>query len=364
MENLDWNPEIVTTEDPKIWLLQALYEKQPNPVQVVADKLSITRQAAHRQMAKLVKDGLVQATGHTRARVYTLTTVANKQKIYSRSNGLDEDLAWREVCQPLLQNLEKNNNEIYQICFYGFTEMFNNAIDHSGASAVTAEIILTGAYIELQINDDGVGIFKKIKEAFNLEDERHAIFELSKGKLTTDPDNHSGQGIFFTSRAFDYFDIFSRGLFFACHNTQDLLVGEIEDMEGTLVTMKVGLFSNRNLGEIFARFEGEEGEDGLRGFDRTQVPVSLAAAGEDNFVSRSQAKRVLARAHQFKEIILDFEGVDYVGQAFADEIFRVYTANNPDVHITYIQANSEVKKMINWALHTARERKRDQKQEP
>ena len=56
------------------------------------------------------------------------------------------------------------------------------------------------------IDDDGEGIFKKIKNALNLLDEKQAVLELAKGKLTTDPSRHTGEGIFFTSRAFN--DIF------------------------------------------------------------------------------------------------------------------------------------------------------------
>ena len=41
----------------------------------------------------------------------------------------------------------------------------------------------------------------------HLLDERHAILELSKDQLTTDPARHTGDGIFFTSRMFDSFDL-------------------------------------------------------------------------------------------------------------------------------------------------------------
>jgi hypothetical protein len=44
--------------------------------------------------------------------------------------------------------------------------------------------------------DHGVGIFEKIMKHFNLADAREALLELSKGKLTSDPRNHSGEGIF------------------------------------------------------------------------------------------------------------------------------------------------------------------------
>src|SRR6202012_1695126 len=68
---------------------------------------------------------------------------------------------------------------------------------------------------EMVISDNGIGIFKKIQTELGLLDERHAILELSKGKLTTDPSRHTGEGIFFTSRMFDSFDILSGGVSFA-----------------------------------------------------------------------------------------------------------------------------------------------------
>ncbi|MEE8469856.1 MAG: STAS-like domain-containing protein, partial [Dehalococcoidia bacterium] len=62
--------------------------------------------------------------------------------------------------------------------------------------------------------------------------------------------------------------------------------------------------------------------------------------------SRSQAKRVLARFDRFKEIMLDFDQVEFIGQAFADEIFRVFKNAHPDIKIFPIGANEDVEKMI------------------
>jgi hypothetical protein len=85
-------------------------------------------------------------------------------------------------------------------------------------------------------------------------------------------------------------------------------------------------------------------------FSRTSVPVTLAQYGEENLVSRSQAKRLLARFDKFKEVVLSFKGVERIGQAFADEIFRVFKKAHPDLSILYIEANHEVEKMIKRAL--------------
>jgi hypothetical protein len=90
---------------------------------------------------------------------------------------------------------------------YGFTEMLNNAQDHSGGSSILVKVSKTAVSTEMMIADNGIGIFKKIQEAFNLPDQRYAILELAKGKLTTDPSRHTGEGVFFSSRMFDPFAI-------------------------------------------------------------------------------------------------------------------------------------------------------------
>src|SRR5882762_5697831 len=63
-----------------------------------------------------------------------------------------------------------------------------------------------------------VAIFRKIATALGLANEAHAILELTKGKLTTDRQRHSGEGIFFTSRMFDWFGILSHNLYLGCRN--------------------------------------------------------------------------------------------------------------------------------------------------
>jgi len=82
-------------------------------------------------------------------------------------------------------------------------------------------------------------------------------------------------------------------------------------------------------------------------FDKTTITVHLAKEymGE-SFMSRSQARRILLNAEKFRIIFLDFSEVDIIGQAFADEIFRVYKNKNPDIQIIPINANAEVDFMI------------------
>ncbi len=81
-------------------------------------------------------------------------------------------------------------------------------------------------------------------------------------------------------------------------------------------------------------------------FNKTVVPVRLAQYGNDQLISRSQAKRVLARIDLFTTVLLDFEGVPAIGRAFADEVFRVFRREHPDVGIVPINDDPEVKRMI------------------
>jgi hypothetical protein len=54
----------------------------------------------------------------------------------------------------------------------------------------------------------------------------------------------------------------------------------------------------------------------------------------------------LAGFDRFAEVILDFEGVPTIGQAFADEVFRVFRNQHPDVTLRYVRANDSVRRMI------------------
>jgi hypothetical protein len=89
-------------------------------------------------------------------------------------------------------------------------------------------------------------------------------------------------------------------------------------------------------------------------FSKTVVPVALAKYGDDNLISRSQAKRLLARIELFRTVLLDFKGVPTIGQAFADEIFRVFASEHPNVELIPIHASSEVRRMIDRVRATPR----------
>lgn len=317
--------------------------------QVCADHFGISRQAANKHLGRLVADGLLTAQGATRSRRYALTSLDEKDVVVQLTEGTDEDIVWRREVAPLLALIPRSAREIWQ---YGFTEMLNNAIDHSSGTWVRIMVTRTAVGVNITLLDNGEGIFRKVARELQLDDERHAVLELAKGKLTTDPENHTGEGIFFTSRLFDEFNLLSRNVFFLHDSatredwTQETrAVSGGAEFPGTLVVLELNNDTSRTTKQVFDEYT----EDGDYGFSKTVVPVSLVRYGDEALVSRSQAKRLLARFDRFKKVVLDFEGVEQIGQAFADEVFRVFARAHPNVEIVPFDTNPDVDAMIRRA---------------
>ena len=321
-------------------------EKYPSDIsRKTSGHFKITRQAVNKHLQRLVAEKIIRETGKTRNRVYRLSPLIEWKRAYEIAPGLPEDVIWTDDVRLALGQIPDNVKNIWH---HGFTEMFNNAVDHSGGARINVQIRKTAANTEMLLWDNGIGIFKKIQSAMGLLDERHAVLELAKGKFTTDPKNHSGEGIFFTSRMFDSFDILSGGVFFS-HQfgaPSDWISEADQTHSGTFVWMKLYNHTARTTRKIFDHYTSDDGDFT---FSKTVVPVKLTKYGDDNLISRSQAKRLLSRIELFKKVILDFNEVPTIGQAFADEIFRVFTKAHPEVEIVAIKANSEVKKMIDRA---------------
>jgi hypothetical protein len=198
----------------------------------------------------------------------------------------------------------------------------------------------------MSIADDGIGIFKNIKTKFKLADEKDALLELAKGKQTTDITRHSGQGIFFTSKTFDDYIIISNGITFDPNQRKNNKPKTEKQKYSTYVYMSLANNSNKKIKDIFDKFSTEIPGD----FDKTIVPIYMANSSD--LVSRSQARRILSGLELFREVILDCKDIEYIGQAVADEIFRVFKNMYPDTFITAQNANSEIQYMINRAINT------------
>jgi anti-sigma regulatory factor (Ser/Thr protein kinase) len=326
----------------KQFIMWNIGEHPKDIVHFAQEKYKLSRTTILNYVLELIHENKISVEGTTRDRKYTLEPSVYFKQTYQIQDTLAEDKVWRNDISPLFGDVKQN---IVNICHYGFTEIFNNAIDHSEGKTISVSVAIWIDRILMWINDDGVGIFNKIQKKYDLDDPLHAILELSKGKLTTDPESHTGEGIFFTSRMFDTFIIFSGRYSFTTKEV-DVLFESDRDVTGTEVCMDISQNSDRTTASVFSEFTSDSDN---YGFTKTIVPVRLARYGNENLVSRSQAKRLLARLEKFKSVILDFQNIESIGRAFADEIFRVFVKNHPNTTLVAINDNESIQQLIKEA---------------
>jgi anti-sigma regulatory factor (Ser/Thr protein kinase) len=336
-------------EEIRTYLLAKIPVHPKNIVAQASKAFSCSRTTVHRHLNRLLRDGKIIKSGTTRQVQYFLKTDKNKEVVISLKEKIEEHKVWQDNFQKDFEGLPKN---VRDICEYGFLEMLNNAIDHSEGKEVDINTDWDSDLIKITIRDDGIGIFRKIKNALNLEDERESALHLSKGKFTTDRENHTGEGIFFTSRAFDNFHVISREMSYIRDNTDhDWFLETAEDskLEGTYLEMTIGLNSKRKMQEVYAEYQGED-SDGIQSFDKTHIIVGLSKLGDERYISRSQARRIVLGLEKFKHVVLDFKNISTVGQGFVDEVYRVFQSKYPKIKINYINANGDVQFMIERSL--------------
>ena len=309
---------------------------------VTSKEFGVSRQSVSRHLRYLADWGLLTYSGNTRSRTYKLKPLFEVQ-FSSQVGGLQEDTVWREQVLPHLIDVPP---DVLRIIDYGFTEMLNNVIDHSEADQVQVNLVRYALNTEITINDQGVGIFNKIQSSLGLDNPRHALLELSKGKLTTDPDSHTGQEIFFSSRMFDVFSILSGEIGFIQRFGEEGWVMDAPKqsyVEGTFVLMNINDQATHTIQQIFEKFAPSDVDDT---FSRTHVALRLAKHEGENLISRSQAKRLMARVDNFNEVVLDFSDIDYIGHSFADEVFRVFANRHPEVFLVTIETSAQVNRAI------------------
>ena len=316
----------------------------------LARRLRVTRQAIHQQLRPLVDSGRIVKTGSTRgARYFPAEDAAAPEAFRSRYvlEGLDESDVYAHVAAAL--NLRRSlRPNVESIVRYAFTEMLNNAIDHSKAAHCRVEVELDAAWLAFEVKDGGIGVYQSIATKHALQDEQAAMIELIKGKTTTMPDAHSGEGIFFTCRAADRLILRSHKIQMEWSQAlDDVFVSVPRFTRGTTVRFEIRRDSRRKLEDVFVEFAPREFD---YRFAKTSVLVRLL---QSDYVSRSEAKRLVLNLDKFAEVDLDMRGVRRLGQGFADEVFRVFAAKHPGIRVRVLNANPNVAAMVRHAGGTA-----------
>jgi hypothetical protein len=135
----------------------------------------------------------------------------------------------------------------------------------------------------------------------------------------------------------DDYRILSGNEFFSHAQDEDWVLENQKFQTGTGVFMQLKNNTARTVKKVFDEFTtGDE-----YGFTKTVVPIKLAQYGNEQLISRSQAKRIMARVDRFKVVILDIDNVEAIGQAFADEVFRVFAVQHPNIEIAMLACKQE-----------------------
>ncbi len=311
------------------------------PAQLMT-RLSISRRRASAVLRKLVATQWLLALGTPRRPLFRPGPLRQVVRRYSLV-GLQEDLPWRLDFAPFFALPAP----VQRMAQHAFTELLNNAIDHSGGTAVTVSMRQTPLQSQLLISDDGCGLFQRIEQSFDITDPALAMFELSKGKLTSAPDRHSGHGLFFTSQLADVFDIHANQAAFQSRawETRRWRAGKpgaVAGRPGTSIYLAISMDTQRTLDAVLRAHSANA--DGYA-FERTRVPLHLIGEGLA-LASRADAKRVAARLASFRCAELDFEGITDIGHGFADELFRVWRREHPSVELVPLAMRPQVAAMV------------------
>lgn len=312
----------------------------------LAKLLNITPQAVHKHLKVLVTQGRIMKSGGTRKAAYSIVNVKCKspssltlKKDYFLAGLQEHEVFQRLAAQANLRYVL--SGQALTIVRYAFTELLNNAIDHSRSERCLIVMSIEPYVVHFSVRDFGIGLFHSIAHKFNLADEVAAMQELIKGKITTMAERHSGEGIFFTSKVADRISFRSHNIGIVFDNRKnDILVEDRRSLKGTEVDFIISRRSKRDLNAVFSAYAPAEYD--FR-FEKTKVAVKLF---QEEYISRSEAKRLLVGLDKFKEIVLDFKGVKTLGQGFADEVFRVYGREHPDTLIRTENLSPVLEQMI------------------
>lgn len=322
------------------WITEAALQHPQDLPQHLSERLGISRQAAAAQLRKLVETQWLQREGRGRRIRYVPGLLRQVVQRYPLQ-GLQEDRPWSLDFAP---NFELPR-EVARMVQHAFTELVNNAVDHSAGSSVTISMRQTPHQVQLLVSDDGRGVFDSISAAHEIVDPALAMLELAKGKLTSAPDRHAGRGLFFTAQLADIFDLHANDAAFQQRDWQrgHWLRGRPACRLGSSIYVAIALDTERTLDEVLRRFSLNGAS---YGFERTLVPLKLLATPQAGLESRAQARRVAMRLAQFRRVDLDFDGLADIGHSFVDELFRVFGRQHPGLELVPVNMAPRVAAMV------------------
>ena len=326
----------------KKFILDNLTRHQRDIIHTAIQRFGISRQAVLKHMNTLIAEKQIIAHGKTRDRIYELRPHVN----FSKTIDIDTDFLPKAIIKnhilPHLSSLSKN---VHEICEFSISAILNNIVDHADATNLYYKLYLTHKDVNIIISDNGKGLFGHIQSFLNLKNTQIAALEVAKGHVTTDPDHHSGDELNTVIHLFDKVTIDSSGKSLTFNNeTQDWLIDHSTQKQGTRIHLQIKPGSRRTCQEIFQKlFNGEH--------QSVRIPINLLKVPGDELVnSRKQAQSILRNINDVKTIEFDFNNIDLIGPAFADELVRKTKAINQVADIKWINCNETVDILMSRAI--------------
>ena len=267
------------------WITAAALRRPDTLDLELAARTGASRRTARRVLARLVEMNWLVRSGSPRRPHWEPGAMRQVVQRYALA-GLEEDTAWSldfAACFAL-------PHELRRLVQHTFCELVNNAIDHSGGTQLTVSLRQTGTQVQLLVSDNGLGLFQQIAQTFAIASPALAMLELSKGKLTSQPQRHTGQGLFFASRLADVFDLRANGAAFQQRgwDAQGWHPQRGLPNPGTSAYAAFALDTPRTVDAVRRVWS----LDGVGvDFERTSVPLQLATSEREGLESRAQARR-------------------------------------------------------------------------
>ena len=327
----------------KKFILDNLTLHQRDIIQTAIQRFGVSRQAVLKHMHTLIAEKQVVAYGKTRDRFYELRPQVN----FSKTIDIDTDFSPEAILKKqILPHFSYLSTNLHEICEFSIEAILNNIVDHADATKLYYKLYLTHKDVHIIISDNGRGLFRHIQSLLKLENTQVAAVEVAKGHVTTDPGYHSGDELNTVIHLFDKVTIDASGKSLSFINkTQDWTINHSTQQQGTRIHLEIETGSQRTCQEIFKKlFNGNH--------QSVRIPINLLRVpGSELVNSRAQAQSVLRNISDLKKIEFDFNNIDLIGPAFADELVRKTKAKNQVADIKWINSNKTVDVLMSRALN-------------
>ena len=157
------------------WITEAALHHPDSLRQALSERLGVGSAVARALLRELVAAQWLKAEVSPRRVRFSPGLLRQVVRRYPIA-GLHEDRPWSRDFLPCLTLPDA----VARMAQHAFTELLNNAIEHSGGGSVTVSMRQTPLQLQLLVSDDGRGIFDAIGETYQIDDPAQAMLELAQ----------------------------------------------------------------------------------------------------------------------------------------------------------------------------------------